>query len=67
MTSVALTQNETFGVILLGNSGAGKSFLLNALIGQNKFASEFSAASVTHDVLVLLKKHLTMLLGYFTM
>lgn len=38
---------DDFGVIILGNSGAGKSFLCNILLGENRFKHEFQAAAVT--------------------
>ncbi len=44
------TSYVSIGLILLGNSGAGKSFLLNTLIGRDRFASRVSAVSVTRDV-----------------
>ncbi len=36
------------GLIILGNSGVGKSFLANILLGHEAFKHEFSAQSVTH-------------------
>ncbi|CAF3612123.1 unnamed protein product [Rotaria sp. Silwood1] len=40
---------NTVGLILLGNSGVGKSFLANILLGRNVFKHDFSARSVTHE------------------
>ncbi|CAF3794489.1 unnamed protein product [Adineta steineri] len=40
--------NNQFGLIILGNSGVGKSFLANILLGREAFRHEFSARSVTH-------------------
>jgi DNA replication protein DnaC len=37
-----------FGLIILGNSGVGKSFLANILLDREAFKHEFSARSVTH-------------------
>ena len=36
-----------FGVIILGNTGVGKSFLCNIMIGVDKFKHEYSPTSVT--------------------
>jgi predicted GTPase len=36
------------GLIILGNSGVGKSFLANTLVGREAFAHKFSSRSVTH-------------------
>jgi GTPase Era involved in 16S rRNA processing len=41
------SDSKTVGLILLGNSGSGKSFLANCLIGKQEFISEFSPTSVT--------------------
>ena len=40
---------EEPGIIILGNSGVGKSFLANILVGHEAFAHRFSAQSVTHE------------------
>ncbi|CAF1139719.1 unnamed protein product [Adineta ricciae] len=40
---------EQFGLIILGNSGAGKSFLANILLGREQFAHKFTSRSVTHE------------------
>ena len=37
-----------YGLILLGNSGVGKSFLANLFLNENHFQHGFSARSVTH-------------------
>ncbi|UJR17942.1 hypothetical protein I4U23_004841 [Adineta vaga] len=37
-----------YGLIILGNSGVGKSFLGNVLLGEDVFTHEFSPRSVTH-------------------
>jgi GTPase SAR1 family protein len=36
------------GLIILGNSGVGKSFLANIIIGNDTFRHQFKATSVTH-------------------
>ncbi|CAF0720542.1 unnamed protein product [Adineta steineri] len=36
------------GLIILGNSGVGKSFLANIILGKEHFQHDFSARSVTH-------------------
>lgn len=36
-----------FGIITLGNSGVGKSFLCNLMLGEERFTHEFSPCSVT--------------------
>ncbi|CAF1467052.1 unnamed protein product [Adineta steineri] len=38
----------TVGLILLGNTGVGKSFLANILLGENTFEHRFSTDSVTN-------------------
>ena len=35
------------GIIILGNTGVGKSFIGNILLGKDEFAYELSAAAVT--------------------
>jgi predicted GTPase len=40
---------EEHGLIILGNSGVGKSFLANILVGHEAFAHAFSSSSVTHE------------------
>ena len=40
---------ESFGLIILGNTGAGKSFICNLLIGEQVFASDFRAEAVTTE------------------
>ena len=37
------------GLIVLGNSGAGKSFLANMLVGHDTFTHAFSSSSVTQE------------------
>ncbi len=39
---------ESYGLINLANSGVGKSFLGNILLGRDKFTHNFSSSSVTH-------------------
>jgi tRNA U34 5-carboxymethylaminomethyl modifying GTPase MnmE/TrmE len=41
-------QRSRYGLVLLGNSGVGKSFLANILLGFDAFEHECSATSVTH-------------------
>jgi len=41
--------DEQCGLIILGNSGVGKSFLANVLVGQEVFTHKFSSRSVTHN------------------
>ena len=42
------TQQDQYGLIILGNSGVGKSFLANILVGYEAFTHAFSAQAVTH-------------------
>ncbi|CAF0769526.1 unnamed protein product [Didymodactylos carnosus] len=42
------TSNQ-HGLIILGNSGVGKSFLANILLGREAFVHKFSSTSVTHS------------------
>ena len=44
-------QNSTskYGLILLGNTGVGKSFLGNVILGRDVFEHECAASSVTHE------------------
>lgn len=46
--SAAMDTTEQCGLIILGNSGVGKSFLANTLVGHEAFAHKFSSSSVTH-------------------
>jgi ABC-type dipeptide/oligopeptide/nickel transport system ATPase component len=39
---------DTYGLIIVGNSGVGKSFLANLILGRHHFKHDFSARSVTH-------------------
>jgi hypothetical protein len=45
-------QNTTisgqYGLIILGNSGVGKSFIANILLGREGFEHKYSSSSVTH-------------------
>ncbi|UJR20068.1 hypothetical protein I4U23_023200 [Adineta vaga] len=41
--------NESYGLIILGNSGVGKSFLANILLGQDIFAHAYAARAVTTE------------------
>ncbi len=45
---MANSNKNQFGLIILGNSGVGKSFLANILLEKEVFKHEFSARSVTH-------------------
>ncbi|UJR07402.1 hypothetical protein I4U23_011688 [Adineta vaga] len=40
--------SNKYGLIILGNSGVGKSFLANILLGHEVFAHEVKSSSVTH-------------------
>jgi GTPase SAR1 family protein len=40
--------SDMYGLIILGNSGVGKSFLANIILGKQYFKHESSARSVTH-------------------
>ncbi|CAF0817517.1 unnamed protein product [Adineta steineri] len=40
--------DDQHGLIILGNSGVGKSFLGNILLGRDAFVHDFSSSSVTH-------------------
>jgi len=42
-------QNDEYGVILLGNSGVGKSFLANLILNEEVFEHANKASSVTHE------------------
>ncbi|CAF1188117.1 unnamed protein product [Adineta steineri] len=54
--------DEQFGLIILGNSGVGKSFLANILLGRERFVHKFSSASVTHST-----EYEEMLVGDFSL
>jgi len=45
---MAASNKNQFGLIILGNSGVGKSFLANILLDKEIFKHDFSARSVTH-------------------
>ncbi|CAF1449523.1 unnamed protein product [Adineta ricciae] len=45
---MASSYDNKFGLIILGNSGVGKSFLANILLGREAFEHEFRGGSVTH-------------------
>ncbi len=45
---MARNNNNQFGLIIIGNSGVGKSFLANILLGREAFKHAFAARSVTH-------------------
>ena len=57
-----MDNDDEYGLIILGNSGAGKSFLANILIGSNVFVHEFSADSVTH-----VTEYQETIIGYYTL
>lgn len=40
--------SSEFGLLIIGNSGVGKSYLANLFLNSNHFSHEFSARSVTH-------------------
>jgi hypothetical protein len=48
-TRISVESNSKSGLILLGNSGVGKSFIANVVLGQDVFGHECSASSVTHE------------------
>ena len=41
------TDNDSVGIIILGNSGVGKSFLGNVIVGREVFKHEYQADAVT--------------------
>jgi predicted GTPase len=43
------TRQDRYGLIILGNSGVGKSFLANILVGHEAFTHAFSSQAVTHE------------------
>ena len=43
------TSTSKHGLLLLGNSGVGKSFIGNVILGQDVFDHECNSASVTHE------------------
>ena len=45
---MARNYDNKFGLIILGNSGVGKSFLGNILLGREAFEHKFTGGSVTH-------------------
>ena len=49
MASPNANAGPQHGLIILGNSGVGKSFLANTLLKEETFRHEFSARSVTHQ------------------
>ncbi|CAF1049800.1 unnamed protein product [Didymodactylos carnosus] len=49
MPYISLSHLPKYGLIILGNSGVGKSFLANILLGKEVFQHKFSSSSVTHE------------------
>lgn len=47
LAAIGKTDKDAVKVLLLGNTGVGKSFLCNLLLGKQAFESAFSATSVT--------------------
>lgn len=41
---------EVYHLILVGNSGVGKSYLANIFLGENRFVHQVSVESVTTEV-----------------
>lgn len=41
------SKSSQYGIIILGNTGVGKSFIANILLGKDVFVNELSAAAVT--------------------
>lgn len=46
----ANSYTQEIGLILLGNSGVGKSYLANRILGRDAFRSKFSVESVTREI-----------------
>jgi GTPase SAR1 family protein len=44
-----MSGTHQYGLIILGNSGVGKSFLANIFVGHDAFVQQFKATSVTHS------------------
>lgn len=40
---------HTYGIIILGNAGSGKSFLCNMIIGSERFEADFRPVAVTQE------------------